>query len=89
MFYSRHSSGGADQLLLSTILSTLDSGHSPLPGITEYEMPLCRWDFRPNNIKDMLKDNWSVSEQILTQFLVKQWNLTHSHTFFRTSPFQS
>jgi hypothetical protein len=38
MFCSRHSSGGADQLVLSTVLSTLDSGPSPLSGITEYEM---------------------------------------------------
>jgi len=47
---------------------------------------LCRWLlFRPNNIQDMLKDKWSVSERILTPFLVKQWHLTHSHTFFSTT----
>ena len=43
MFCSRHSSGGADHLVLSTVLGTLDSGHSALPAITEYEVLLCRW----------------------------------------------
>ena len=38
MFCSRHSSGDADQLVLSTVLGTLDSRPSALFGITEYEM---------------------------------------------------
>jgi hypothetical protein len=38
MFCSRHSSVSADQLVLSTVLGTLDSGPSALSGITECEM---------------------------------------------------
>jgi len=37
-FETRHSSGDADQLVLSTVLGTLDSRPSALFGITEYEM---------------------------------------------------
>ena len=43
MFRSRYSSGHADQLVLSTVLGTLDSGPSALPGVTEYELLLSRW----------------------------------------------
>ena len=42
MFCSKYSSGGADQLVLSTVLGTLDSGPSALPGVTEYELLLSR-----------------------------------------------
>jgi hypothetical protein len=38
MFCSRHSSDDADQLVLSTVLGTLDNVPFPLSGITEYEM---------------------------------------------------
>jgi hypothetical protein len=43
MFWNRYSCGGADQLVLSNVLGTLDSGPSTLPGITEYEMLLSGW----------------------------------------------
>jgi len=72
MFCSRHSSGGADELVLSTVLGTSDSGPSALFGITEYEMLLCRGLFTLDDIEDVLKDKWIVSEQILTPFLVNQ-----------------
>jgi hypothetical protein len=40
MFCSRYFSGGADQLVLSTVLCVLDNGPSTVPGITEYETVL-------------------------------------------------
>jgi hypothetical protein len=40
MFCSRYSCGGADQLILSRVLGTLDSGPSALSVITEHEMLL-------------------------------------------------
>ena len=40
MFCSRYSSGGADQLVLSTVLGTSHNATSPVSGKTEHEMLL-------------------------------------------------